>query len=37
MRHGYIVHRADKRLSPVPQALKAFVPEPAQQGHKSGL
>lgn len=25
MRHGYIVHRADKRLSPVAQAFKAFV------------
>ena len=25
MRHWYIVHRADKRLSPVAQAFKGFV------------
>lgn len=31
MRHWYIVHRADKRLSPLAQAFKAFVLEPAQQ------
>jgi DNA-binding transcriptional LysR family regulator len=31
MRHWYIVHRADKRLSPVAQAFKAFVLEPAHQ------
>jgi DNA-binding transcriptional LysR family regulator len=30
MRHWYIVHRADKRLSPAAQAFKAFVLEPAQ-------
>jgi DNA-binding transcriptional LysR family regulator len=33
MRHWYIVHRADKRLSPVAQAFKDFVlgpPEPAR-------
>ena len=29
MRHWYIVHRADKRLSPVAQAFKAFVLGPA--------
>ena len=28
MRHWYIVHRADKRLSPAAQAFKAFVLEP---------
>jgi DNA-binding transcriptional LysR family regulator len=26
MRHGYIVHRAGKRLSPVARAFKEFVP-----------
>ena len=30
MRHWYIVHRADKRLSPVAQAFKEFVLAPAQ-------
>jgi hypothetical protein len=25
MRHWYIVHRSDKRLSPVAQAFKEFV------------
>ncbi len=30
MRHWYIVHRADKRLSPAAQAFKAFVLERAQ-------
>jgi hypothetical protein len=25
MRHWYIVHRTDKRLSPVTRAFKAFV------------
>jgi len=25
MRHWYVVHRADKRLSPVAQAFKQFV------------
>jgi len=25
MRHWYVVHRADKRLSPVAQAFKSFV------------
>jgi DNA-binding transcriptional LysR family regulator len=29
MRHWYVVHRADKRLSPVAQAFKAFVLESA--------
>jgi len=29
MRHWYIVHRADKRLSPVAQAFKGFVLQPA--------
>jgi DNA-binding transcriptional LysR family regulator len=29
MRHWYIVHRADKRLSPVARAFKAFVLETA--------
>jgi DNA-binding transcriptional LysR family regulator len=29
LRHWYIVHRTDKRLSPVAQAFKAFVLEPA--------
>lgn len=30
MRHWYIVHRADKRLSPAAQAFKGFVLGPAQ-------
>ena len=30
MRHWYIVHRADKRLSPVAQAFKSFVLESAR-------
>jgi len=30
MRHWYIVHRADKRLSPVAQAFKEFVLGPVQ-------
>ncbi|MDO9385841.1 MAG: LysR family transcriptional regulator [Thiobacillus sp.] len=30
MRHWYVVHRADKRLSPVAQAFKEFVLAPAQ-------
>ena len=30
MRHWYIVHRADKRLSPTAQAFKEFVLEPAR-------
>ncbi|MDZ7584815.1 MAG: LysR family transcriptional regulator [Thiobacillus sp.] len=30
MRHWYIVHRADKRLSPVAQAFKEFVLAPVQ-------
>jgi len=30
LRHWYIVHRADKRLSPVAQAFKEFVLGPAQ-------
>ncbi|MGA9163510.1 MAG: LysR family transcriptional regulator [Thiobacillus sp.] len=30
MRHWYIVHRADKRLSPAAQAFKAFVLEPTR-------
>jgi DNA-binding transcriptional LysR family regulator len=30
MRHWYIVHRADKRLSPAAQAFKDFVLGPAQ-------
>ena len=30
MRHWYIVHRTDKRLSPVAQAFKEFVLAPAQ-------
>ena len=32
MRHWYIVHRADKRLSPVAQAFKEFVLAPALTG-----
>lgn len=32
MRHWYIVHRADKRLSPVAQAFKEFVLAPAPAG-----
>jgi DNA-binding transcriptional LysR family regulator len=31
MRHWYIVHRADKRLSPVAQAFKEFVLPPAEE------
>jgi len=31
MRHWYIVHRADKRLSPVAQAFKGFVLQPAAE------
>ncbi|HEY9145915.1 MAG TPA: LysR family transcriptional regulator [Thiobacillus sp.] len=30
MRHWYVVHRADKRLSPAAQAFKDFVLEPAR-------
>ncbi|MHB1083965.1 MAG: LysR family transcriptional regulator [Thiobacillus sp.] len=30
MRHWYIVHRTDKRLSPLAQAFKGFVLKPAQ-------
>jgi DNA-binding transcriptional LysR family regulator len=30
MRHWYVVHRIDKRLSPAAQAFKAFVLQPAQ-------
>jgi DNA-binding transcriptional LysR family regulator len=30
LRHWYIVHRTDKRLSPAAQAFKAFVLEPAR-------
>lgn len=30
MRHWYVVHRADKRLSPVAQAFKEFVLAPAE-------
>jgi len=29
MRHWYVVHRTDKRLSPVAQAFKTFVLGPA--------
>jgi DNA-binding transcriptional LysR family regulator len=32
MRHWYVVHRADKRLSPAAQAFKDFVLEPSQAG-----
>ena len=35
MRHWYIVHRADKRLSPVAQAFKEFVLAPAQLAAES--
>jgi DNA-binding transcriptional LysR family regulator len=31
LRHWYVVHRADKRLSPVAQAFKAFVLEPVRR------
>ena len=31
LRHWYIVHRADKRLSPAAQAFKAFVLEPTAE------
>ena len=31
MRHWYVVHRADKRLSPAAQAFKDFVLEPARK------
>jgi DNA-binding transcriptional LysR family regulator len=31
LRHWYIVHRADKRLSPVAQAFKEFVLPPAEE------
>ena len=31
MRHWYVVHRADKRLSPVAQAFKEFVLRPAAE------
>jgi hypothetical protein len=31
MRHWYIVHRADKRLSPVAQAFKGFVLQPSAE------
>jgi len=37
MRHGDIAHRTAKRLSPVAQAFKAFVLEPAHQGPEGGL
>lgn len=41
IRHWYVVHRADKRLSPTAQAFKRFVladvePEPTHRGAKRG-
>jgi hypothetical protein len=35
MRHWYIVHRADKRLSPSAQVFKEFVLEPLRTAQKS--
>jgi DNA-binding transcriptional LysR family regulator len=35
MRHWYIVHRADKRLSPVAQAFKDFVLGSAQPAEET--
>lgn len=37
MRHWYVVHRADKRLSPVAQAFKEFVLAPAGAPERGSL
>jgi DNA-binding transcriptional LysR family regulator len=37
MRHWYVVHRIDKRLSPAAQAFKAFVLRPTRQTTTAGV
>jgi DNA-binding transcriptional LysR family regulator len=37
MRHWYVVHRIDKRLSPAAQAFKAFVLRPTRQTTTTGM